>query len=78
MLFRSMEGKRLFRCSPLHHHFHLGGWAETKVVIRFWILGIIFAALALSTLKMKGGEPRPAERAASAPTQPAATAPAEP
>ncbi len=75
---RGMEGKRLFRCSPLHHHFHLGGWAETKVVIRFWILGIIFAALALSTLKMKGGEPRPAERAASAPTQPAATAPAEP
>ncbi len=73
-----MEGKRLFRCSPLHHHFHLGGWAETKVVVRFWILGIIFAALALSTLKMKGGEPRPAERAASAPTQPAATAPAEP
>jgi len=75
---RGMEGKRLFRCSPLHHHFHLGGWAETKVVIRFWILGIIFAALALSTLNMKGGEPRPAERAASAPTQPAATAPAEP
>ena len=47
------EGKRLFRCAPLHHHFHLGGWAETKVVARFWILGIIFAALALATLKLR-------------------------
>ncbi len=47
------EGKRLFRCAPLHHHFHLGGWAETKVVIRFWIMGIIFAALALATLKLR-------------------------
>lgn len=48
-----MQGKRLFRCAPVHHHFHLGGWAETKVVIRFWILGIIFAALALATLKLR-------------------------
>lgn len=47
------EGKRLFRCAPLHHHFHLGGWAESKVVVRFWILGIIFAALALATLKLR-------------------------
>jgi phospho-N-acetylmuramoyl-pentapeptide-transferase len=49
-----MPGRRLFRCSPLHHHFHLGGWAETKVVVRFWILGIIFAALAMATLKNWG------------------------
>ena len=46
-------GRRLFRCAPLHHHFHLGGWAETKVVIRFWVLGIVFAALALATLKLR-------------------------
>ncbi len=48
-----MQGKRLFRCAPLHHHFHLSGWAESKVVVRFWLLGIIFAALALATLKLR-------------------------
>ena len=48
-----LQGKRLFRCAPLHHHFHLGGWAEPKVVVRFWLLGIIFAALALATLKLR-------------------------
>lgn len=48
-----LEGKRLFRCAPLHHHFHLGGWAETKVVVRFWVLGLIFAAIALATLKLR-------------------------
>ena len=47
------EGKRVFRCAPLHHHFHLGGWAESKVTVRFWLLGIIFAALALAMLKLK-------------------------
>ena len=50
---RTMEGKRLFRCAPLHHHYHLAGWPETKVVSRFWILGVIFAALALATLKLR-------------------------
>ncbi|MCP4375242.1 MAG: phospho-N-acetylmuramoyl-pentapeptide-transferase [bacterium] len=48
-----LPGKRMFRCAPLHHHFHLGGWAETKVVIRFWVLGIIFAAIAVATLKLR-------------------------
>ncbi len=48
-----MEGKRIFRCAPLHHHFHLGGWPESKVVVRFWLLGIIFAALALASLKLR-------------------------
>jgi phospho-N-acetylmuramoyl-pentapeptide-transferase len=48
-----IEGKRMFRCAPIHHHFHLGGWAETKVVIRFWIIGILFAILALGTLKLR-------------------------
>jgi len=50
---RGMPGKRLFRCAPVHHHFHLGGWAETKVVVRFWLLGLVFAALALATLKLR-------------------------
>ncbi|MDP2790914.1 MAG: phospho-N-acetylmuramoyl-pentapeptide-transferase [Rectinemataceae bacterium] len=47
------NGKRLFRMAPLHHHFELGGWKETKVVVRFWILGGIFAILALTTLKIQ-------------------------
>lgn len=46
-------GKRVFRMSPLHHHFELAGWAESKVVARFWILGGMFAILALSTLKIQ-------------------------
>ncbi len=48
-----LQGKRVFRCAPIHYHFHLGGWAETKVVARFWILGLIFAALALATLRLR-------------------------
>ena len=48
-----MQGRRIFRCAPVHHHFHLGGWAETKVVVRFWLLGLLFAALALATLKLR-------------------------
>ena len=48
-----LRGKYLFRTAPIHHHFHLAGWAETKVVTRFWILGMIFGALALATLKMR-------------------------
>jgi len=48
-----LPGNRFFRCAPLHHHYHLGGRADTKVTMRFWILGIIFAALALATLKLR-------------------------
>ncbi len=47
------RGKRVFRMSPLHHHFELSGWSETKVVIRFWIVAIIFALLGLATLKLR-------------------------
>jgi phospho-N-acetylmuramoyl-pentapeptide-transferase len=50
---KGLPGRRLFRIAPIHHHFHLGGWAEPKVVIRFWVLGFIFAALALATLKLR-------------------------
>jgi phospho-N-acetylmuramoyl-pentapeptide-transferase len=48
-----MRGTRIFRMSPLHHHFELSGWSETKVVTRFWILAIIFSLLALATLKLR-------------------------
>ncbi len=51
--FKLTKGKRLFRMAPLHHHFELAGLKETKVVIRFWILGGMFALLALSTLKIQ-------------------------
>lgn len=46
-------GKRIFRMAPLHHHFELLGWAETKVTLRFWIIGFLFALLSLSTLKFR-------------------------
>jgi phospho-N-acetylmuramoyl-pentapeptide-transferase len=45
--------KRIFKMAPLHHHFELSGWEENKVVIRFWILGALFAIIALSTLKIQ-------------------------
>lgn len=51
-IFRS-TGKRFFRMAPLHHHFELLGWPESKVVVRFWIMGIICALLTLSTLKIR-------------------------
>jgi phospho-N-acetylmuramoyl-pentapeptide-transferase len=48
-----LRGKRVFRMAPLHHHFELLGWAEPQVIIRFWILAILFAMMALSTLKLR-------------------------
>jgi len=48
-----LRGKRIFRMTPIHHHFELKGWSETKVTIRFWILAIIFAMLSLSALKLR-------------------------
>lgn len=51
--FKYTGGRRLFRCAPIHHHFHLAGWSEPKVVVRFWLLGAAFAALALATLKIR-------------------------
>ena len=47
------QSHRVFRRAPLHHHFELPGWPETMVVVRFWILGILFATVALSTLKLR-------------------------
>lgn len=48
-----LYGKRIFLMAPVHHHFEKKGWAESKVVVRFWILSIIFALLGLSTLKLR-------------------------
>jgi phospho-N-acetylmuramoyl-pentapeptide-transferase len=48
-----LRGRRIFRMSPLHHHFELLGWSETKVVIRFWIIALIFGLLAVATLKLR-------------------------
>jgi phospho-N-acetylmuramoyl-pentapeptide-transferase len=48
-----LRGKRIFRMAPLHHHFELAGWAEPKIIVRFWILSVMFALLAISTLKLR-------------------------
>lgn len=48
-----LRGKRIFKMSPLHHHFELSGWSEPKIVIRFWILGIVSALMTLATLKLR-------------------------
>ncbi|MBM3290655.1 MAG: phospho-N-acetylmuramoyl-pentapeptide-transferase, partial [Candidatus Hydrogenedentes bacterium] len=47
------RGKRVFRMAPLHHHFELLGWNETKVVTRFLIVALIFALMSLGTLKLR-------------------------
>jgi len=51
--FKVSNGKRIFRMAPIHHHFELKGWAEPKVIVRFWIISIILALLAISTLKLR-------------------------
>jgi len=48
-----LTGKRVFRMAPLHHHFEERGWSEVQVVVRFWIIGILCAFFALSTLKLR-------------------------
>lgn len=51
--FKMTGGKRILRMAPLHHHFELKGWAEPKVIVRFWIISILLALLAISTLKLR-------------------------
>jgi phospho-N-acetylmuramoyl-pentapeptide-transferase len=53
LYFKATKGKRLFLMSPIHHHFELKGWKESTIVVRFWIIGLLFALLALSTLKIR-------------------------
>jgi len=48
-----LRGKRIFRMAPLHHHFEALGWPESKIIVRFWIAGLVWALLALSTLKLR-------------------------
>jgi Phospho-N-acetylmuramoyl-pentapeptide-transferase (EC 2.7.8.13) len=51
--FKMSNGKRIFRMAPIHHHFELNGLAEPKVIVRFWIISIILALVAASTLKLR-------------------------
>ena len=51
--FKMTNGRRIFRMAPLHHHFELKGWPEPKVIVRFWIIAIALALLAMSTLKLR-------------------------
>ncbi len=48
-----LTGKRIFKMSPIHHHFELMGWKENTVIVRFWILSLMFACLAMATLKLR-------------------------
>ena len=51
--FKITGGKRIFRMAPLHHHYELGGWKETQVVVRFWIITIMLVLFGLSSLKIR-------------------------
>jgi len=51
--YKLRGGKRIFKMAPLHHHFELSGWSESKVIARFWILALVFALFALTTLKLR-------------------------
>ena len=51
--YKLRNGKRIFRMAPIHHHFELLGWSESKVIARFWILALVFALFALTTLKLR-------------------------
>jgi phospho-N-acetylmuramoyl-pentapeptide-transferase len=48
-----LRGKRIFKMAPIHHHFEALGWQESKIIVRFWILGFVMALLALTTLKLR-------------------------
>ncbi len=48
-----LRGKRIFKMAPLHHHYELKGWAESKITVRFWIIGAVLALIAISTLKLR-------------------------
>jgi phospho-N-acetylmuramoyl-pentapeptide-transferase len=51
--FKATGGKRIFRMAPLHHHYELGGWKETQIVVRFWIITVVLVLFGLSTLKLR-------------------------
>jgi len=49
--FKATKGKRIFRMSPLHHHFELAGWHETKVTARFWVASVVLSAVGLAIVR---------------------------
>lgn len=51
--YKLRNGKRIFRMAPIHHHFELKGWPETKVVIRFWIISLILFLIGLAAIKVR-------------------------
>ena len=51
--YRLRQKKRIFLCAPLHHHFEYKGWPETKVVLRFWIIGLLLAIIGIASLKFQ-------------------------
>ncbi len=51
--YKLRGGKRIFKMAPIHHHFELMGWSESKVIVRFWIMALVFALFALTTLKLR-------------------------
>jgi phospho-N-acetylmuramoyl-pentapeptide-transferase len=51
--YKLRNKKRIFKMAPLHHHFELMGWPESKVIVRFWIGALVFALFALTTLKLR-------------------------
>jgi len=51
--YKLRGGKRIFKMAPIHHHFELSGWSESKVITRFWIMALVFALFALTTLKLR-------------------------
>ncbi len=52
-VYKATGGKRVFRCAPIHHHLHLGGWTESQVVTRLWIISILFGLIGIATLKLR-------------------------
>jgi phospho-N-acetylmuramoyl-pentapeptide-transferase len=48
-----LTGRRIFRMAPIHHHFELKGWAEPKVIVRFWIISFVLVLVGLATLKIR-------------------------
>jgi phospho-N-acetylmuramoyl-pentapeptide-transferase len=51
--YKLREGKRVFKMAPIHHHFELKGWEEPKIIVRFWLVSVLLALLALGTLKLR-------------------------
>lgn len=51
--YKASGGKRIFKCAPIHHHFHLGGWTEQQIVVRAWLVTVLLVVIGLTTLKLR-------------------------